>query len=234
LSLAVTAEVERLARLLRCTTRDVDFLCRFSAVEVRALRLAVFARLHADHLTTYSRIASASRLLPMKVTAPLAERMLPPRVSAGVVGALSPEQGAAMSTRMSVDYVADVAMHLDPALAEPLLARLPAEVILRVADVLRAREDYDTMAEIVIALPDEHVEAVIDAIEDAETLVQVALRVTDRDALQSLAETIPEERLRDMVGWARRRAGLWPELLALLGRLPAAQRRRLLSAARAS
>jgi hypothetical protein len=232
-STGVTAEVERLALLLRCTTREVDFLCRFSAAELRLLRLAMADRLYADHQTTYSRIASASRLLPMKLTAPLAQRMLPARVSAGVVASLPPGQAADMAQRMSVDYVADVSSHLSPRLSEPVLTRLPADMIVRVAAVLAEREDHNTMAEIVGALNDEQVVAVAEAIEDPETLVQVALRVTDSHALQRLALALPEERLLLMVGWARRRARMWPELLALLGRLPADQRRRLLSAARA-
>jgi len=234
LSVAVDSELERLARLLRCRTRDLDFLARFAAVEIRALRLAAFARMHADHDTTYSRIASASRLLPMRVTAPLAQRMLPARVSAGVVASLPADQAAAMSARMSTDYVADVSGFLHPVLSAPVLSRFPADVIVRVAAVLADRADYDTMAEIVSALSDEQVEAVVDAIEDPAVLVQVALRVTDPNALQHLTGIIPEARLREMVVWARRRTRLWPELVALLGRLPTAQRKRLLSAARAS
>ncbi|MDQ4084599.1 MAG: hypothetical protein M3165_02165, partial [Actinomycetota bacterium] len=179
MSAGVTAEIERTALLLRCKPRQIDFLSRFSAREIRALRMAVYERMYADHLPTYSRIASASRLLPMKVTAPLAQRMLPPRVSAGVVASLPADQAAAMSGRMSVDYVADVASFLSPTLAGPVLCRLPVELINRVADVLCEREDHNTMAEIVVALSDEQVVAVVEAIDDAETLVKVALRVTD-------------------------------------------------------
>jgi hypothetical protein len=232
-SVGVSAEVERIAVLLRCTAREVDFLCRFSAAEVRLLRLAVAERLYADHRTTYARIASASRLLPMRVTAPLAQRMLPARVSAGVVASLPPGQAAALAQRMSVHYVADVSTYLSPTLSEPVLTRLPAEMIVQVATVLGERQDYNTMAEIVGALTDEQVLAVVEAIVDPETLVQVALRVTDTQALHRLTLVLPEERLLVMVGWARRRTRMWPELLTLLGRLPAVQRRRLLSAARA-
>ncbi len=233
MSIGVTAELERLARLLRCTTQEVHFLRRFSAVEIRLLRLAMADRLYSDHQTTYARIASASRLLPMRLTAPLAQRMLPPRVSAGVVASLPPAQAAEMAQRMSVEYVADVSSYLSPLLSEPVLVRLPAEMIVRVASVLAEREDYNTMAEVVGALDDEQVVAVVDALEDPETLVQVALRVTDAHALHRLTMVLPEERLLLMVGWARRRTRMWPELLSLLGRLPADQRRRLLSAARA-
>lgn len=232
MSTGVTAEVERLALLLRCTTREVDFLCRFSAAEIRLLRLAMAERMYADHETTYARIASASRLLPMKVTAPLAQRMLPARVSAGVVASLPPGQAADMAQRMSVDYVADVSTHLSPRLAEPVLTRLPAEMIVQVAAALSEREDYNTMAEIVGALADEQVVAVVESMHDPATLVQVALRVTDVHALHRLTLVLPEERLLLMVGWARRRTRMWPELLGLLGRLPAEQRRRLLAAAR--
>jgi hypothetical protein len=234
LSLAVTAEMQRLARLLYCEPGDLDYLARFEAVEIRALRTAVSRRMYADHRTTYTRLASASRLLPMKVTASLAERMLPARVAAGVVVSLPATQAAALSTRMSVEYVADVSGSLDPALAAPMLTRLPVGLVVAVARVLAEREDYDTMAETVAMLSDQQVEQVVDAIDDPGTLTLVALRVTDPAALQRLTKLLPEHRLREMVGWARRRARLWPELLALLGRLPAAQRRRLLSAARAS
>jgi hypothetical protein len=233
LSAGVDAEVERLALLLRCERRDLGFLSRFAATEIRELRVAAFQRLYADHEDTYARIAAASRLLPMKVTAPLAERMLPPRVSAGVVASLPPEQAATMAARMSVEYVADVSSYLSPSLAGPVLTRLPVELVQRVADVLRERGDYSTMAEVVGELSDEQVVAVVGSIDEAEILVQVALRVTDRDALERLAGLLPDERLHDMVRFAGRRTRMWPDLMGLLNRLPSAQRKRLLSGVRA-
>jgi hypothetical protein len=233
LSTAGTAELQRLALLLRCKPREIDFLRRFAAVEIRVLRLAMFDRVYADHHTTYARIAAASRLLPMRVTAPLAQRMLPPRVSAGVVASLPPDQAAAMAERMTVDYVADVSSFLSPSKSAPVLERLPADLIVRVSEVLRDREDFNTMAEIVGALSDEQVVAVIGAIDDAETLVQVALRITDTEALNRLTDVLPEDRLVEMVAWGRRRTRMWPELLELLGRLPADRRKRLLASVRA-
>jgi hypothetical protein len=233
LTAGVTAEIERLAVLLRCTSREIGFLGRFAAHEIRALRLAVFDRMYADHQQTYARIAAASRLLPVKVTAPLAQRMLPARVSAGVVSSLPPDHAATMSGRMSVEYVADVSSYLSPAHAEPVLTRLTVDLVTQVADVLCERRDYNTMAEIVGALTDEQVVAVVDDIADPETLVQVALRVTDPEALERLARVLPEERLQAMVAFAGRRTRLWPELAGLLSRLPATQRKRLLGAGRA-
>jgi hypothetical protein len=233
LTTAVTAEVERLARLLRCEPGEIDFLSRFAVAELRALRTAVFDRMYADHEPTYSRIAAASRLLPMKVTAPLAQRMLSPRVAAGVVASLPPDQAAQMSGRMAVSYVADVASYLSAQLGAPVLTRLPVDTINRVADVLCERGDHNTMAEIVGSLTDEQVVAVVESIGDAETLVLVALRVTDPEALSRLARVLPDARLEEMVAWASRRSRLWPQLAGLLARLPAPQRKRLLSAVRA-
>jgi hypothetical protein len=233
LSPGVGAEVERLALLLRCERRELEFLSRFAAVEIRELRVAAFNRLYADHEATYARIATASRLLPMKVTAPLAERMLPPRVSAGVVASLPPDQAATMAGRMSVDYVADVSSYLSPSLAGPVLGRLPVELVQRVAGVLCDRADYSTMAEVVGALSDEQVVAVVESIDETEILVQVALRVTDPDALGRLARLLPDDRLHDMVRFAGRRTRMWPDLMGLLNRLPSDQRRRLVSGVRA-
>jgi hypothetical protein len=233
LSTAVTAEVERLARLLRCEPREIEFLHRFAVPELRSLRTAVFDRMYADHEATYARIASASRLLPMKVTAPLAQRMLSARVAAGVVASLSAEQAAQMAGRMSVSYVADVSSYLSAELGRPVLRRLPVDSINRVADVLCERGDYNTMAEVVGSLTEEQVVAVVESIGDAETLVLVALRVTDPEALRRLARLLPDARLEEMVAWASRRSGLWAELAGLLAQLPGGQRKRLLSAVRA-
>jgi hypothetical protein len=234
MSLAETAEVERTARLLRCQPGDLRFLSRFSADEVRALRLAVAEALHVDHRGTYSRLGAASRLLPLRVTVPLARRILPARVSAGVVASMPPEQAADMAARMPADYVADVATHLSPVPAAPVLTRLPVQVVVDAAAVLRAREDYATMAEVVAALSTEQVLAVVDTIDEPDVLVEVALRVTDEEALLRLTGVLPEERLQAMVRWASRRVRLWQEVIGLLGRVPAEQRRRLLSAVRAS
>ncbi|MGH3355559.1 MAG: hypothetical protein ACRDOJ_06645 [Nocardioidaceae bacterium] len=232
MSVAATAEVTRLARVLRCEPAEIEFLCRFAPTELRSLRLAVCDRMYADHRATYSRIGAASRLLPMKVTAPLAQRMMAPRVSAGVVSSLPPEQAAAMAARMSTEYIADVATHLSPAAVSPVLSRMPAEVVLRVAEELHTRGDYDTMAEIVSSLTDDQVAAVLASVADPPMMVEVALRITDPEAVQRLTEVLTESHLHEMVRWARRRTRLWPELLALLGRLPQPQRRRVLGLSR--
>ncbi len=216
MSTAVSAEVERLARLLRCEAGDLDFLGRFPVEELRRLRLAVWRRMYDDQLVTYARIGSASRLLPVRAVAALAQRTLPPRVSAGVVVSLPPEHAAALAGRMSVDYIAEVAGFLSPDLAEPFLTRLPVEVVTSVAEVLGERGDYATMAEIVSVLSAEQFVAVVEATADGATLVEVTLRITDPEAVRSLVALIPAECLRDMVAWARPRRALWPELLALL------------------
>jgi hypothetical protein len=234
MSLAVAAETERLARLLRCEPEELRFLSRFPADELRRLRLAVHERLYADHRTVYQRIGAVTRRLPMRVTVPMTQRMLTPRLCARVVAALPPEHAAAMAERMPAAFLADVATHLAPTAAEPVLARLPARLVVDAATVLREREDYATMAEIVSALSPEQVGAVVDVVDDPEPLVHVALRVTDEAALRRLTGTLPEESLQAMARWASRRVRLWQEVAGLLGRLPAEQRRRLLSAARAS
>jgi hypothetical protein len=132
-----------------------------------------------------------------------------------------------------VDYVADVSSYLSPSLAGPVLGRLPVELVQRVAGVLCDRADYSTMAEVVGALSDEQVVAVVESIDETEILVQVALRVTDPDALGRLARLLPDDRLHDMVRFAGRRTRMWPDLMGLLNRLPSDQRRRLVSGVRA-
>ena len=76
-------EVARAARLMRVEVDDLAYLLRFDAGEIRALRLAVQARIRADNAHRFRRLAKLSGLLPRKVIASLAQRSMSPRLAAG-------------------------------------------------------------------------------------------------------------------------------------------------------
>lgn len=231
MSSAVKAEIERLAALLGCPAKDLSFLTRFSAQQLRAFRLAAAARLRADQAPTFRRIARAGRLLPAKVTAATTRRAMDADVAAGVVSALKPQQAAEIASCLPTDYLADVTRHLSADSATPVVTRLSDEVILAVSRELRSRRDFTAMAEIISALSGEQTAHVAQALDDPKTLVQVAVRISDDAAIDRLVRALPDDVLSQLVRVGSRQARLWPELLELLGRVPADRRRRLLAAA---
>ncbi|MGH3384140.1 MAG: magnesium transporter MgtE N-terminal domain-containing protein [Nocardioidaceae bacterium] len=231
MSSAVKAEIERLAALLGCPAKDLSFLNRFSAPQLRAFRLTASAWLRADQEPTFRRIARAGRLLPAKVTAATTRRAMDADVAAGVVSALKPQQAADIAGCLPTDYLADVTRHLSSDAAAPVVTRLSDEVILAVSRELRSRRDFTAMAEIISALSGEQTAYVAQALDDPKTLVQVAVRISDDGAIDRLVQALPDDLLSRLVRVGSRQARLWPELLELLGRVPAGRRRRLLAAA---
>lgn len=225
MSIATDSELSRTARVLGLDPDDLSFLERFDAAEIGSLRRALAARIDADAAPTYVRIARSSRLLPQAVVARLAEKGMPARLSAGVVGALSPQEAAGVAARMGPAYLCDVCRHLDPRLLAPIVALLPATTIEAAQDELVRRADHDTMAEVVAGLTDEQVVALVPRIA-TPVLLQVTLRITDVAALTRLAGLLPEETLRATVAEASD-PDLLSQLLALTSALPAQARRRV-------
>jgi len=226
MSTATDSELRRTARLLGVEGVDVEYLRRFDAAAIRGLRLALAARIERDAAPTYARIARSSRLLPQTVVARLAEKAMPARLSAGVVGALSPREAAGVASRMRAAYLCDVCRHLDPRLLGPILALLPAATVEAARAELVRRADHDTMAEVVAGLTDDQVVDLVPRL-GTSVLLQVTLRVSDLATLTRLAELMPVGVLRDIVAQASD-----PEersqLRSLLDALPATARRRAL------
>jgi hypothetical protein len=106
---------------------------------VRRLRERATDRLFDADGHALQRIAAASKLLPAAVAAAIGQRAFGPLLCARIAGRLDPGRGVDLAARLPAEFLADVAVELDPRRAgeiivldlithlhKPLLRRLAA------------------------------------------------------------------------------------------------------------
>ena len=139
MSLEGHAEVMKLARLLDTPAERLAYLERLDPADVRALRERATAHFHeADR--RLGRVALAARIPPVAVTTWIAQHLFGPLLCARVAGLLELRRAVDIAKRLPTEFLADLAMELDPRRARDIIFALPPQLIGQVADVLTQRE----------------------------------------------------------------------------------------------
>jgi len=211
------AEVLGLARLLRRDAADLEYLRELPPEDVARLREQVTDVLFGAHGHVLSRLASASKLLPIGVVATIGERAFGPVLSARVAGLLDPSRAVEMAATLPVGFLADVAVELDPRRASDVIAGIPAGQIGAITRELIARDEQVTMGRFVGYLDAAAISAAVTVMDDA-ALLQVAFLLESPDGLDDLVELLPPERIQGIVDVVNR-DDLWPEALELVGNM---------------
>jgi hypothetical protein len=212
--LGARAEILKLARLLHREPDALEYLEQVPAEDLRRLRELVTELLFTANGQALSRLAAASKLLPIRVVATIGERAFGPVLAARISGLLDPARAAEMANTMPIEFLADTAAELDPRRASDVIARIPPERIALVTRELIQREEYVTMGRFVGHLPDAAVRAAFGELDD-QALLRVAFVLESKESLDHLVSLLPESRRESIVREAARER-MWLEVLDLL------------------
>ncbi len=230
-TLEARAEILKLSRLLGREAEELTYLYEMPSAEIRLLREQVTDVLFTAHGPALSRLATASRLLPVALVATLGEQVFGPVLSARVAGLLDPDRAVDMASRLPIGFLADVAIELDPRRASEVIGRIPPEQIGAISRELIGREEYVTMGRFVGHLGNDAIVSAVGVMDDT-ALLRVAFVLESKDSLKELVGVLGSERLDGIIE-AAANANLWPEVLDLLGHLTLAQRGELVERAAA-
>jgi hypothetical protein len=229
-SLAARAEILKLARLLDREPERLAYLDPVPAAELSELREQITEVLFASSSKTLTRLAAASRLLPVGVVATIAQHAFGPLLAARVTGLIEPNRAVEIAARLPPAFLADIAIELDPRRASKVIAAIPAAQIRAVTRELAEREEYVTMGRFVGHLPDASVYAALDEVDD-RALLRIAFVLERKERLDELIELLGRERYDGLVA-AAASADLWPEVLDLLSHLGPVRQRELIELTR--
>jgi len=225
--LNVQAEVLKLARLLRVAPERLSYLQQVAPEDVKQLREQTTEMLFSAHNQTLSKLAAASKLLPVGLTARLAERTFGPILSAHMAGLVDPGRAVDIASRLPPEFLAEVASHIDPRRAGPVIAGIAPERIAEITRQLVAEQDFVTMGRAVGQLSPEALDAALEILDDA-ALLRAAFVMEGKDNLSQLADRLGEGRLIGLID-AAEAAGLQDEAVDLLSHLDEARREALLA-----
>lgn len=211
------AEITKLARQLAVEPKELGYLESIPADALREFRLQVTDRMFARDAGRLSRVAAASKLVPVPITVMLAQIAFGPVLCAATAGLLDPPHAVKVAARCPTTFLADITIHLDPRRAAAVIAEVPTPLVVSVAGELLARGEYVTMGRFVSYLGRRTLRASIEATRDDADLLRVAFVMEGKEKLDELVD-IARDRLPGLVRAAYEQ-DLWAEALDLIGNL---------------
>ncbi len=228
-ALQARAEILKLAQILGCDPERLAYLEHVDVIDLRLVRERTTAVLWDANGTALRRLAAASRLLPVAVSATIAERAFGPLISARMASVLEPKRAADIATRLPTSFLADVAVELDPRRASALISLIPPSQIAAITAQLTARCEYVAMGRFVGHLSDEALSAAL-AVMDDGTMLKVGFVFDEKRRLERLMKLLAPARIDGLIA-AAARENLWLEALDLLGNLNARGRVKIVAGA---
>ena len=201
--LASRIEVTKLATELQADEADLQFLTSRTPAEIRALRGHVNEALFTRHEDRLIRLASASKLLPVPITAKIAQLALGPMLSARVAGVLDPHDAAKLAAHLPAKFLAELSLSLDPKRVAAIVTSLPDELVIKVGTLLVDQQQHLVLGRFV-SVVDVHIAEALIRDAEPDELLQVALYADDPVALDAIVERLPDEMLAGVLRAADR------------------------------
>jgi hypothetical protein len=221
-ALDTRAELLKLARLLGCEPSELEFLDELPSQELREFRERATDRLFDAGAAMLGRVGAAAKLVPSGVAATIAQRAFGPLLCARAAGSTDPGKAIDICRRLPPDFLADAAIEVDPRRVAAIIAQVPGELVVGVAERLGRRGEYVTMGRFLAYVPDRGIAAAIGALSD-EAMLRTAFVLEHKDRLDHAVGLLPPERLPGIIACASRER-LWVEALDLLDHLSDARR----------
>lgn len=192
--LATRVEITKLAGELYVDEGELDFLRSTSAADVRVLRAAASGALFSRNEPRLQRIRKLSGMLPAPMTAKIAQLVFGPMLSARVAAVLPAAEAVKLAGVLKPDFLARLAVSLDPARAEPILRALPQALVVDVGRRLLAKGEHITLGRFVSVVSVDAAMGVV-AGSTGSDLLKIALFTEEPAALEAIVRRLGDDAL---------------------------------------
>lgn len=199
MSLDAEFEVVKLTRELQAEPGTLGGLAALPAEDLRHLRRLAGDALHDAHRAAFQRAAAATAVLPVGLTARLAQTLIGPYLAARIAAEMPTERAVRLATHLDDEFLAEVCLSLDPVRVAGTVRALPDDRVVAVGTTLLARGEYVTLGKFVEVVHPTVLDRMTDLIEEPVALLTIAAAIEARHRLDDLMTRIDDERLRAMV-----------------------------------
>lgn len=209
------AELIKLSRMTFVSEESLAFLQDVPLPTLVRLRELTTERVFSDGRKLFQNLASASKLMPAGLTAMIAEKTFGPMLCARVAGEMPWQRAVDLSQRMSIPFLAEVTMAIDPKRVADIIRNMPVNHLKAVAKELVKRGEYLVLGGFVNFMLESQMRAIIGEITEKD-LLHIGFFMDGKHQISEIIRMLPESRLRALVGEMQNHAELWPEALALM------------------
>ncbi|MEC3917727.1 hypothetical protein [Nocardia sp. CDC160] len=190
--LTAVAETTKLARVLGITDpTELDFLVDLPPAAIRAYRERVTDRLFDRDTKRLKGIAAASKIVPVALSAKMAERAFGPVLCAAVASAVEPQRAVEIAKNLSPAFLAECAVQLDPRRTADIIAAVPPTMVTDVARELLSRGDHITMGRFVHVVPEPALRAAAPVMSDPD-LLRIGFLLEDKSAIDNVLHIVAD------------------------------------------
>jgi hypothetical protein len=214
---AVASELRKLGHTLGVDATTLEFLSTVPAADLRVLRGQIAGALFEADRALFARVAALSKAAPVGVAAKLAQHAFSPLLAARTAELIDADRAAALVSKLSDDYLADVSAAMDPARAPHVVSGIPPDRIARIGAELGRRGEWVVIAGFVDVVDTPALAATVDQFDGAQ-LLHIGFVLEDKGRLDEINRLVRDEQLDEMLAAAAEQ-GLWQELDDLLPHL---------------
>ncbi|MEC3917399.1 hypothetical protein [Nocardia sp. CDC160] len=191
--LVTRAQLVLLARTLHVPVERLAHLQKLGPHRLHELQQRLAAPLFDQHKVVFERIAALVPLIPLAISLPIVQKLVPPTMTgraAGAIGVIYPDKAIEALLRMDVGYAADCAPFLDPRTVGQLADDAPPAPVVAILNELLARRDYITAGPFLAYATPELIRAVEEGVPDDEGLIFSASYAYSGEALSAVVRQL--------------------------------------------
>ncbi|MFB8002901.1 hypothetical protein [Nocardia sp. NPDC056000] len=190
--LVAVAETTKLARLLGITDpTELDFLVDLPPAAIREFRERATDLLFDRDTKRLKGVAAGAKLVPVTISAKVAERAFGPTLCAAVASAVEPHRAIDIAKSLPAPFLADCAVQLDPRRTAAIIAAVPAKLVVDVARELLAHGDHITMGRFVHVVPEPALRAAAPVMSDTD-LLRIGFLLEDKTAIDNVLHIVAD------------------------------------------
>ncbi|MEV6067323.1 hypothetical protein AB0L82_12280 [Nocardia sp. NPDC052001] len=175
--LVTRAQITLLSRTLHVPEERLAHLERLGAQHLHELQEALAKVMFAQHNQTFSRLSMLVPVIPLSISLPLVQRLVPALIAgraAGAIGVDHPRKAAEALAILTPGYAADGAPYMDPHAVGQLADIAPPEPVVRIVNEILRRRDYVTAGPFLAYATPALIAAVEKGTHDDEGLIRSA------------------------------------------------------------
>ncbi|MEV6427648.1 hypothetical protein [Nocardia sp. NPDC051463] len=175
--LVIRAQIVLLARTLHVPAERLAHLERLGAAHLHELQERMAGIIFDQHAETFHRISKLVPIIPLGISMPLVQRIVPPMMTgraAGAIGVVYPKKAAETVSLLGTSYAADCAPYMDPRTVGQIADVAPPEPIVNVLNEVLRRKDYVTAGPFLGYATPALIDAVEQGVHDDEGLIYAA------------------------------------------------------------
>ena len=211
-----SAELVKLGQLLHVPSAELQFLEGMSLPTLIKIRELSTDKLFNDGSKLFQKLASASKLMPIGVTASIGEKIFGAMLCARIASQMPYQRAIDLAKKMTTPFLAKVTLELDPRRVKDIIQHMPLENLQAVANELLKHRHYMVMGRLVNFMTASNLKVILNGINSEEALLHIGFFIEGKHQLSDIIRLLPKERLQKLISYLQLHAELWPEALALM------------------